>query len=268
MKTVLNFANFAVISSMALSIKFYSLCENIWRRRILSVTAMDTIDVQSMELDLTLQITQSRFCWHASCRVGALGEQCPHSLINISFIFYSVDAMQNGITWMTILQDGAPTNWHVHLLRLWKRIHYGMTTASLVISWYVMAAYQTPACPYCVFLSRLPMAFLVPTFTSCFPPTFSTKLLKEHSKITWWPGWQIISSSSTHQLRPNRFLLTLTGGKSSHSRFIFIPVTHLTLLALPQRPPSLAFVASLKVVDSNNGREMIQRHWWRYVIYY
>jgi hypothetical protein len=43
------------------------------------------------------------------------------------------------------------------------------------------------------------------------------------------------------------------------SWFIYITMTHPTLLALPQRPHSLAFVASLKVVDSNSGRETIQR---------
>ena len=76
------------------------------------------------------------------------------------FYIYSVDAMQNGIIWMTISQDGAPTNWLVLLLRLWKKNHYGMTTALSVISWYIMAAYQTPACPYC-------FSAVYPWFSSC-----------------------------------------------------------------------------------------------------
>jgi hypothetical protein len=31
-------------------------------------------------------------------------------LVSMSLIFYSIDAMLNGIIWMTTLQDGAPTN--------------------------------------------------------------------------------------------------------------------------------------------------------------
>lgn len=174
--------------------------------------------------------------------------------------------MQNGTTWMTILQDGAPTNLHVLLLRLWIRRRYGMTMALLVVSWYVSDACRTPACPHYVLLSRLPMAFLVLIFMSCYHQTFSTKSLKEPSRITWWPGWQNISSSITFRLRPIRFSLTLTGGKSSCSWFIWINMTHPTLLALPQRPHSLAFVASQKVVDSSSGREMILKRWWRYVV--
>jgi len=129
--------------------------------------------------------------------------------------------MLNGIIWMTILQDGAPTNWRVLWLWLWIKTHYGMTMASLATSWYVIASYRTPACPHRVFLSRLPMAFLAQTFTSCYHRTFSTKSLKAHSKITWWPGSQLISISSTLQLTPNGFSLTLTSGKSSHSCFFF-----------------------------------------------
>jgi Plavaka transposase len=55
---------------------------------------MDTIDVQFMDLDPTLRTTQSKFCWHASCRVGALGEQglC-FSYLYISYmLFYRCDA--------------------------------------------------------------------------------------------------------------------------------------------------------------------------------
>lgn len=221
MKTAPSFKNFAVISSMAQSIKFSSPCGNIWRRPILSVMVMDIIDAQFMELVLILQITPSRFCWHASCRDGAQGERCPHSRTNMSLICYSIDAMPNGTIWMTTLQDGAPTNWRVLLLQLSIKTHYGMTMALLATSWYVIASYQTPACPHCVFLSHLPMAFLVQTFTSCYHQTFSTKSLKAHSKITWWRGLQLISILSTLRLRPNGFSLTLTDSNSSHRCFFF-----------------------------------------------
>ena len=166
---------------------------------------------------------------------------------------------------MRILRDSAPTNWRVLWSQLWIRIHYGMTMALLATSWYVMADYQNPACLYHVFLSHLPIAFLVPTFMSCYHQTSSTKLLREHSKITWWPGLQLISILSTLLLRPNGFLLTLTGGRSSQSWFYFEMMTHPTLLALPQHPHSLAFVASLKAVDSSSGREMTQKRLWRYL---
>ena len=46
------------------------------------------------------------------------------------------------------------------------------------------AVEQTAAYPHHVNLSRLPMAFLMWTFTSCYRWTFSTRLLKAHSKIT------------------------------------------------------------------------------------
>ena len=94
--------------------------------------------------------------------------------------------------------------------------NYGMTMALLVTSWYVIASYKTPASPYHVFISCLPMAFLVQTFMSCYPWTFSNKSLKAHSRITWLPGLQLISILSTLWLKLNRFLLTLTDGKSSH----------------------------------------------------
>lgn len=184
------------------------------------------------------------------------------------YVIYSIDAMLNGIIWMTTLQDGVHTNWRVLLSKLWIRTHYGMTTASLATSWYVLAINQTSACPHCVFLSRLPMAFLVQTFTSCYHQTFSTKSLKAHSKITWWPGLQLISISSTIQLRPNGFSLTLTAGKSSHKWFFFNNHDSSKMLALLPHPHSLAFVASQKVVDLNSGREMTQRRWWKYVILY
>lgn len=105
-----SFENFAVLSFMDQSIKFSSLCGNIWRRLISSVTAMGIIDVQSMELVHTSQITLSKFCWHASYRVGAQGEQCPHSRTTVSLICCSIDVMLNGTIWMTTLQDGALTN--------------------------------------------------------------------------------------------------------------------------------------------------------------
>ena len=55
----------------------------------MSVTVMDTIDERSMELDLTSQITQNRFCWYVLSRVGAQGEQCPHSLRYISYMLFN-----------------------------------------------------------------------------------------------------------------------------------------------------------------------------------
>jgi hypothetical protein len=71
---------------------------------------MGIIDVQFMELVLTSRITPSKFYWHASCRVGAQGEQCRHSRTEMSLTCYSIDAMLNGTIWMTTSQDGAPTN--------------------------------------------------------------------------------------------------------------------------------------------------------------
>lgn len=61
---------------------------------------------------------------------------------------------------------------------------YGIVSDIMVCYGWLTHIKLLPALNH-VFLSHLPMAFLVQTFMSCYHRTFSTKSLKAHSKITW-----------------------------------------------------------------------------------
>ena len=71
-KTVPNFASFDRICFMGLSEKSLKPFNQVWRHLRFCGGLMDTTAELSLGLVLTLQITQSKSSWHASCRVGEL----------------------------------------------------------------------------------------------------------------------------------------------------------------------------------------------------
>ena len=69
-----NFAHFEGICFMGLSAKSSKLFDQAWRHLRFYGGLTDTTAEPSLELGLTLWITQSKSSWCASCRGGVLGE--------------------------------------------------------------------------------------------------------------------------------------------------------------------------------------------------